>query len=302
MSLKNIKNRADQFCSPFSGAHILTFDIEEWYHSNLSSINGQIPPGALESRVERATYRLLELLAQTGNSATFFVLGDVAEKHPGLIRDIDRAGHEVGTHGHSHRLIYEMTPADFAKETERSVKYLQDLLGKQIHGYRAASWSVPENLESYFSVLYQNGITYDSSLYPFRTYLYGSNEYPIYPYIVEYEEIKLLEWPPSVYGLYKKFRIPFSGGFFLRILPLNVIEALIRLFSKRYACPVVLYLHPWEIDDGIPRLKLPWNDRFIQYSRIDRCEAKLVTLLKKFRFLPFREFVLNDDDGKPKYS
>ncbi len=276
--------------------NVMTFDLEEWYHSNLPSVNGRFKREAFHSRLEAPTYRLLEILEDTGNTATFFVLGSVAEEHKQLLRDIHAAGHEIGSHGFAHDLIYELGPEGFRKDVERGVGVLEDIVGEKVIGFRAPSWSVPD-AEWFWETLAENGIVYDSSHYPFRTYLYGSNQYLRHRHWVDRAGKRFLEWPPSVGELLGR-RVPFAGGFFFRVLPEVVIKGMIVKFVKELQEPVVLYLHPWEIDRGIPRLSIPLKDKIVLYANIDSCESKLIHILRTFKFSSFRERIRSIDSAQ----
>ena len=272
--------------------NIMTFDVEEWYHSNLSSIDGLYRQRTFESRVEEPTYRILELLERTGNHATFFVLGMIAEKHKQLLRDIHDSGHEIASHGFAHELIYDTGVKAFRQDVSRGVKLLEDIVGEKVIGYRAPSWSVPDKAPWFWEVLLENGIQYDSSRYPFQTYLYGSNHYPRHSHWIYINGTKILEWPPSVLEFLGR-RVPFSGGFYFRALPKRILMAMIRRFVRSTGEPVVLYLHPWETDVRSPEVNLTLKDHLIHRLNIKGCEKKLTDVLTAFQFCSFREKLKN---------
>ena len=155
----------------------MTFDLEDWYHGNFLFDEY----GALANegdRVEEPTERILAMLRETNNTATFFVLGEVAEKFPGLIQKIHNQGHEIASHSFEHKLVYNLSKESFQKDLEKSINVLQNLIDEPIIGYRAPYWSVRSELEWFWDALKKFGIKYDSSLYPYKTYLYGDNGYP----------------------------------------------------------------------------------------------------------------------------
>ena len=80
--------------------------------------------------MEANTHRILRLLERHGVKATFFVLGWVAERHPRLVREIHACGHEVGSHGYWHRLVYELSPAEFREDLRRSRAALENAVGR----------------------------------------------------------------------------------------------------------------------------------------------------------------------------
>ena len=141
----------------------LTIDFEDWYQGLEIPMAGW--PG-YEDRIERSGRRLLEILAEAGVRATFFVLGPVAEKHPELVREIAAAGHEVGTHGYSHTLVYRLSRDDFREELRRSIHLLEDLTGTPVLGHRAPFFSITKESLWALDVLAECGIRYDSSIFP----------------------------------------------------------------------------------------------------------------------------------------
>ena len=159
-----------------------TVDFEDWYHGL------EIPPEGwkgFEDRIERGAGRLLELLEAMRVRGTFFILGAIAEKHPRLVREIAAAGHEIGTHGWSHTMVYRMTPEDFRAELKRSIDVLADLSGQRILGHRAPFFSITRQSLWALEILAQCGIRYDSSVFPVLNYRYGIEDAPRWPYQVE---------------------------------------------------------------------------------------------------------------------
>ena len=109
--------------------HILSFDIEDWFHLlEHDEVRGETSWAGLERRLPDMLRRILDLLDETGRKATFFCLGWVAREFPELIREIDARGHEIGSHSDVHSLIFEQSPAEFARELARSKSLLEPLL------------------------------------------------------------------------------------------------------------------------------------------------------------------------------
>ena len=160
----------------------LSFDVEDWNQLIGRWLTGSLPP--CSGGVESLTYELLEVLERRGVKATFFVLGYVAEAFPGLVRDIERQGHEVGSHGWSHQAIFRQTPDEFRRETHRSKCLLEDLIGRSVNGYRAAAFSVTAASVWALDILAELGFNYDSSIFPFRGARYGIPDAPLAPYRV----------------------------------------------------------------------------------------------------------------------
>ena len=157
----------------------LTIDVEDYYHvAAFDSVVRFADWERYESRVEKNTQRILDLLDEHATKATFFVLGWVLERHPGLIRTIVARGHEVASHGYAHQRIYTQTPAQFRAETRRSKSLLEDTLGQPIRGYRAASYSITRQSLCALDALREAGFVYDSSIFPIRHDLYGIPSHP----------------------------------------------------------------------------------------------------------------------------
>lgn len=267
--------------------NLLTFDIEDWYHPSLATINAS-QKVKLENRVVEPTLRIINMLEKSNNRATFFVLGEVAEAFPELLEEMINHGHEVASHGYHHDLVYNYTKYQFETDIKRSVEVLENIVNERILGYRAPSWSLNQKTPWAWDVLYSFGIKYDSSLYPYRTFLYGDNTSPRFEYDIALENGEVMkEIPPSVAKMFKK-RWPFSGGFFLRVAPIWYMNWCISQHN-RIDQPAVIYLHPWEIDVGQPRLPLSSKERFIMYANLRRTEKKLERLLERHTFTSIRE-------------
>ncbi len=273
----------------------LTVDLEDWYQTHDLNIDAGRWDG-FEDRIERSTGALLDLLSRHSVRATFFVLGWVAGKHPGLIREIASAGHEIGSHGNYHRLIFRQTREEFRDDLLSSRRLLEDITGREIKMYRAPSWSISPNTLWALEILEEEGFSCDSSIQPFRTPLSGIAGAPVVPYhpVVGGRRLNLLEFPPTVLTL-GRFRLPFAGGFYLRALPRRaIVMALARVNRKR---PGMVYVHPWEMDDGQPRLKVSTVIKLTHYLNLGRTGEKLEHLFRRFEFVPLGHFL--DRGGYP---
>lgn len=260
----------------------LSFDVEDYYQ--VAAFSGCVDKESWDSRpsrVDRNTGRLLEILARRGLHATFFVLGWIAERHPGIVRDIAQAGHEVACHGYSHELIYRQTRESFRAETHRARSVLEDQSQLPVRGYRAASWSITRSSLWALDVLHEQGFTYDSSIFPTHHDLYGIPDAPRHPHRITLPDGgSILEFPPSTLRL-GRVNVPVAGGGYFRLLPLFVTRWAIRRINRE-GLPFLFYLHPWEIDPGQPRLKAGLKSRFRHYSNLASCERKLSSLLDEF--------------------
>ncbi|HEY3173980.1 MAG TPA: polysaccharide deacetylase family protein, partial [Thermoanaerobaculia bacterium] len=200
--------------TPRAITNALTVDFEDWYQGL------EIPPSGwpgLEDRIPHASRRLLDLLAGQHARATFFVLGSLAEKHPQIVKEIAAAGHEIATHGWSHTMVYRMTPETFGEELRRSIALLQDLSGRKIVGHRAPFFSITRRSLWALEILAQNGILYDSSIFPVLNYRYGIEDAPRWPYAVRNGSPGgLIEFPITTWRILGR-NLPVAGGAYFRI-------------------------------------------------------------------------------------
>ena len=257
----------------------ISFDIEEWYHANYDDVlidSFQNKATNLEDNVDR----LVDVCEKYRVKSTCFVLGTVARDKPEIVRKLHNAGHEIASHGFSHKLVYSMTEKQFLNELKQSKDILEDITGESVKGFRAPSWSVREDiLDWYYSALEQAGFVYSSSVYPAYTYLYGI---PGFSQNAHYPEINgarvnVLEIPVPVFGAFKKY-VGYSGGFYLRFFPAWFIKYLLNRANAK-GQSTFIYLHPREIDINQPRLSLNKLESFIHYFGIKGCEQKLDNIL-----------------------
>jgi polysaccharide deacetylase family protein (PEP-CTERM system associated) len=267
----------------------LTVDLEDWYHvCGVKSVEGPPQWDAYESRVVRSTERLLSLLRLRGVRATFFVLGYVAEREPGLVRAIAREGHEVGLHGHLHRRIFEMSPAEFDEDLVRSQAAVSAAAGTDVVGYRAPEWSMRPHTLWALSVLRKRGILYDASMVPLTRM--GDRTFPRGPCRFSTPHGEIVEFPLTTVRCFGE-SVPFSGGLPLRLTPYFYIVSQIRRLNEA-GKPALVYVHPWEFDLEQPRIGLPWSRRFMHYFNLPATPRKLAGLLTHLRFAPIREVLV----------
>lgn len=277
--------------SPLSALrNAMTVDVEDYFHvSALSEVIHRESWSSMEYRAERSTDRLLQLFSDRGITATFFVLGWVTERSPALVRRIHAAGHEVACHGLTHELVYRQTQEVFRAETSKSKFMLEDTIGAQVIGYRAASYSITKASLWAIDVLCELGFRYDSSVFPIAHDRYGIPGADTRPGMIEGPRGgKILEFPLSttrVLGV----RVPVSGGGYFRLLPYWFTRWALHSINKDDALPFIFYLHPWEIDADQPRFKASWLSRFRHYTNLSICEDRLRRLISDFRFVPVRE-------------
>ena len=260
----------------------LTIDLENWYDANL--ISPYVAEDYRDDRVVTSTGWILDLLDEYQVKATFFTLGSLAEEQPELIIEIDRRGHEIASHGWGHQLVYSQTEEEFEDDLVRSLFCFKEITGNEVKGYRAPSWSVGKGTPWFYEVLIRNGIEYDSSFFPVKTELFGSADNPRTPHLVQRETGNLMEFPASTVRLAGK-NFPVAGGAFFRVLPLWYSRWGIRRINRK-GLPAVIYLHPWELDTGIPFPLMPRKVRLMHSLGRGGMIRKLKVLLKIFDFTP----------------
>ncbi len=267
--------------------HLFTVDVEEHFQvSAFDQVLARSDWDRQPSRVEANTERLLALLDQYHTLGTFFVLGWVADRCPGLIRRIAQLGHEVASHGYWHYRVNTLDRAAFRDEIRRSKQVLEDLVGTAVEGFRAPSFSIVRGTEWAFDLLLEEGYRYDSSIFPIRRPGYGYPGAPSHPYLVTRPAGTLLELPMATLSL-AGWRVPAAGGGYLRQLPFAVIEGAFRQADHRRQ-PSVFYVHPWEVDPGQPRLPVDLLTRIRHYRGLDRTMSRMARLLDRFRFTSVR--------------
>lgn len=267
----------------------LTIDLEDWYHT----LDFNFPVNTweqYEDRITNSTNIILETLDKHGVKATFFVLGYIAKKHPDLVRKISKKGHEIGSHGTLHKLIYKQTKDEFREDVADSKKLLQDITGKEVNLFRGSSWSISKDTLWALEILEEEGFKCDSSLQPFKTPLSGVNgapKEPFYP-VIEEKRLKIIEFPSTVLPMWKA-GVPFSGGLYFRTMPLTFIKLALNKVNEKG--PGMIYLHPWEVDVDQPKLKMFTHVRFTHYHNLNKTLNKLENLLDSFNFATLGEII-----------
>ncbi|RME84397.1 MAG: DUF3473 domain-containing protein, partial [Caldilineae bacterium] len=277
---------------PTSMQAALSIDLESYWHAEL--LRRHVDRSRADDRVLPATLPLLDLLAEREVRATFFIVGELIEQYPALIRRIAREGHEIACHTYTHRPLWELSERDFGIELERFREALGRVLpGVTPRGFRAPTFSLVPTTAWALGVLARNGYAYDSSVFPIRTPLYGVPGCPARPYrpapnLIDHDPAApIWEWPMTVWRI-GPIALPVCGGFYLRVLPMPLILLGLKRAARR--SPVVVYLHPWELDDQTPRLPLSPRDRFITYYHIGaEMRRRLTLLLNRFDFRPLGE-------------
>jgi polysaccharide deacetylase family protein (PEP-CTERM system associated) len=267
----------------------LTVDLEDWYHvCGVEETGDASRWETYESRVGRDTERVLSLLRDAGVHATFFVLGYIAAREPGLVRAVAREGHEVATHGHFHRRIFELSPREFEEDLTSSMEAISAPSGSQVVGYRAPEWSMRPHTMWALSILRRKGVLYDSSMVPLTRM--GDRSFPRFPCRFHTGYGDIVEFPLTTVRCFGE-GLPFTGGLPLRLTPYFYIVSKIRQLNG-VGRPALVYVHPWEFDLEQPRLDLPWSRRFMHYFNLAATPRKVAGLLKHLRFAAIREVLV----------
>ena len=263
-------------------ANAMSVDVEDWFQVQaFARVIDRAGWDALPSRVEANTDRILAQFDAAGVRATFFTLGWVAERHPGIVQRIVAAGHELASHGYGHQLVHELSPDEFREDLVRAKGVLESLGGVPVIGYRAPTFSIgPRNPWAY-DVLAQTGHRYSSSIYPVKHDLYGVPDAPRFPYRPGPSDI--LEIPMTTLRLGGR-NLPISGGGYFRLMPYLLFRTLLRRFQAEQR-PGVFYFHPWEVDPGQPRVKAaPRLARFRHTVNLGAMAGRVDRLVRDFKW------------------
>ncbi len=255
--------------------NIISVDVEEYFHpSEVARFAPMEEWNTLPSRVEEPTRRILHLFAQHEVHGTFFILGWVAERYPHLVREIAAGGHEIACHSYAHRLVYDLTPAEFEADTKRAVAAIEDACGISPRAYRAPSYSIVTRSMWALEILIQCGFTHDSSIYPISHDRYGIPGFGSNARTLLTPSGHILEVPIATVKLSRHRVAPVGGGAYLRLLPYRYSAAGIRRLNFEEQQPACIYFHPWEIDRDIPRLAQGWISQLRTYGGLSGMEAQ----------------------------
>jgi polysaccharide deacetylase family protein (PEP-CTERM system associated) len=272
--------------------NILSVDVEEVFHAEY--VRG-MSSREDEFRTEFAIPKILDFFDECNVKATFFVLGELAERYSSLIREIVSRGHEVGFHSYDHKPLWEKNQSQLEKEIEQFNELLIPIVGRKCSGFRAPSFSLNRETKWAVEVLDKMEMVYDSSVFPAWTPLYGVSNAPMKPYKLSKADLtsediegRLWEFPLAVYSLLK-VRIPSAGGFYLRLMPSLLRRAIKKINSSQV--PAVIFVHSWELDPETPKLKLNPFKSFVTYHNIEKTWKLVKELLIDFDFTSFADFM-----------
>jgi polysaccharide deacetylase family protein (PEP-CTERM system associated) len=263
----------------------MTIDVEDYFQvSAFEHVVARSAWDSFESRVCRNTDAILEIFDDAKINGTFFVLGWVAERYPALVRRIQRAGHEIASHGYEHRLVYSTTPQEFRADIRRARLALESAAGVPVVGYRAPSYSITRESLWALDVLIEEGFAYDASIYPIRHDRYGIPDWERHIHRIHRPAGSIWELPGSTVRL-GGANLPVGGGGYFRQLPYGWTSRGILRVNTTENQPVNFYLHPWEIDPDQPRIaNIGGMQRLRHYRNLAKTASRLRRLLKDFRF------------------
>ncbi len=269
-----------------------TVDVEDYFKvAAFTDVVAMSSWERRESRVERNTMAVLDLLAVHRVRGTFFVLGWVARQFPRLVRTIAARGHEIASHGMNHEMVYQQTPDVFRAQTRAAKAMLEELVQRPVIGYRAATYSITRASLWALDVLAEEGFLYDSSIFPMHHDNYGIPDARREPHLLRTSHGNtIVEFPISVVR-YGKLTLPVGGGGYFRIFPYALTRWGLRRLNAQQR-EFVFYIHPWEIDPEQPRIaQARLRSRLRHYFNLDRCRSRLERLLQDFAFVPVVELL-----------
>jgi polysaccharide deacetylase family protein (PEP-CTERM system associated) len=267
--------------------NILSIDVEEIFHAEY--VRGRVGP--IGYRTMDNLPPIVEMLREFDVRATFFMVGELVERFPEALAIIEEEGHEAAFHGWSHVPLWAIDEGSYREGLKRFLRLHPGCLG-----HRAPSFSLDDRTPWALAALRDEGLIYDSSVFPVKTFLYGVSGAPIWPYRPSLKDLrveddsqnKLWEFPLAVKDIFG-FRLPAAGGFYLRLCPSMIRSAVEGLNSRGF--PAIIFVHSWELDRGTPRLDLGFYRSFVTYRNMVKTEKFLKTLLNRFRFTCFRDYM-----------
>ncbi|MFH1148237.1 MAG: XrtA system polysaccharide deacetylase [Pseudomonadota bacterium] len=309
----------------FTGINALTIDVEDYFQVHAFSRTVRIEDWPrYECRVEQNTQKILGILSESGIRATFFILGWIAERYPGLVKMIAEQGHEIASHGYRHELVGNQTPDQFRTDVAKTKQVLEGVTGGEIMGYRASTYSITKETSWALQVLAEEGHKYDSSIFPVLHDVYGFPEAPRFPFRVNFNghannpfpgppskapspsmgeargEGGLWEFPISTVRVLGQ-NLPVAGGGYFRLFPYWLTRTSLKHINDAEGHAFIFYVHPWEFDPGQPRVEgAPVKARFRHYLNLAKVEDRFRRLLHDFKFAPVRDLIQERENaGKP---
>lgn len=226
----------------------LTFSVDwedfgqlyNWFHYH------EITPPKNQA-IDRQTNAILDLLDRAEIKGTFFVLGMLAKYRPDLVRRIQSRGHEIALHGFNHIAMFKLDHDQAQNDISDSYKLVTDIISAPVYGFRAPFFSILKNNLTHLEFLAEIGLLYDSSIFPMKLPRYGIADFPSHDHLMTLESGKsIVELPLSVLNC-GPFKLPFSGGGYLRLLPKWILNKFFEAFQQS-GRSAMIYSHPYEFD------------------------------------------------------
>jgi len=275
---------------------VMTVDVEDYFHVSAFEKNiTRTDWDNLELRVERNTYRLLELFERNQVKSTFFTLAWVAKRCPELIKAIVSQGHELASHGYSHQRATMMTAEQFRQDVSKSKQILEDTSGQAVIGYRAPSFSINDSNTWVYEILIELGFEYSSSTYPITHDLYGVPKWSRFMYErpEKFEGKSIIEIPVPT-SRKNGQNTGIGGGGYFRLYPYWLSKRRIDNYLKTEQQPYSFYFHPWEIDPQQPRIAgVSAKSKLRHYMNLSKMEGKVIRLLEDYQWDTMASVYLN---------
>jgi polysaccharide deacetylase family protein (PEP-CTERM system associated) len=271
----------------------LTIDVEDWHHNIVEDYNQW---SDYEDRIVFSTNKVLNMLEEAGVTATFFIMGYIADHHPELVAQVHAAGHDIQCHGYYHRFVYHLTPEEFREDVCRTRQSLETITSVRPIGYRAPYFSITQKSWWALDILADLGFRYDSSIFPVHNHRYGIPDSPRFAYRIRTNNHKALTELPSS-TLKRGINWPVAGGIYFRFLPYLLMKKAVEQINSE-GKPAILYVHPWEMDPDQPVLS-GLNPLFKarRYLNLGKTENKWRSLLSDFKFAPMSEVFRREING-----
>ena len=271
----------------------MSVDVEDYFQvsafeENIDKRDWDSIPCRVEANVEKT----LELFDKKSIKGTFFTLGWIAERYTAMVRKIVDHGHELASHGWEHIRVTQQKQNDFKQDIVRTRHFLEDLSGKLVKGYRAASYSICRNNLWAWDCLADAGYQYSSSIVPIKHDLYGIPDAPRFPFSSAGE--RLLEIPITTINVAGR-NLNCGGGGWFRLFPYGFTRWAINRVNTQENQPCMFYFHPWEVDPEQPRVQgASRKAKFRHYLNLEKMHTRLEALIDDFHWGRVDEVFLSE--------
>ena len=265
---------------------VFSMDVEDWFH--LEYINGLKKIEKLS--MKDGILKYLNILSKYDIRANFFIVGNIIPYCIEEIQSIIDAQHEIGLHSFNHDRPITLSEENFLDDLIQNIQSLENL-GVTPKGYRAPCFALGNS--------YLNLLARDFKQLLFDSSFINQKEHPLYTPL----DLNKLEFKKREEGIFEKngflefevstvkffnFRIPISGGGYIRILPWFVYKFLLKKYLKTGKF-YTFYIHPFELSNrkiSLPKEVSIFNRFRFHYNRrktYQRIE-KTISLLKRYGY------------------